>query len=142
MPAKNGDTVLIHYTGTLADGTVFDSSKDREPLEAALGDNMLIAGFENAILGMEPGEKKNITIQPSEAYGERMEELMFSLPREDMPGHMSPEPGMMVSLAMEGGEEFEAVITEVNDKEITVDANHPLAGEPLNFELELVEIKK
>ena len=142
MPAKNGDTILIHYTGTLADGTVFDSSKDREPLEASLGDNMLISGFENAVIGMKPGEKKKITIQPNDAYGERMEELVFTLPRQDMPGHMTPEPGMMISLAMEGGEEFEAVITDVNDMEISVDANHPLAGEPLNFELELVEIKK
>lgn len=141
MPAKNGDIVLVNYTGKLADGTVFDSSEGREPLEASLGENMLIPGFENAVLGMEIGEKKTVTVSPEDAYGERIEELVLVLPREDAPSHMAPEPGMMVQLAMEHGEEFEAVITEVSDTEITVDANHPLAGEALTFELELVAIK-
>lgn len=141
MPAKNGDIVLINYTGKLADGTVFDSSEGREPLEAALGENMFISGFENAILGMEVGEKKTVTIKPEDAYGERVEELVLVLPRQDVPSHMTPEPGMMVQLAMEQGEEFEAVITDVTDAEITVDANHPLAGEALTFDIELVAIK-
>lgn len=141
MPAKNGDTALIRYTGKLADGVIFDSSEGREPLEAVLGENMLIAAFENAILGMEIGEKKTITIPPEDAYGERVEELVLALPRKDMPTHMTPEPGMLVQLALEQGEEFEAVITEVADTEIIVDANHPLAGEALTFDIELVACK-
>lgn len=142
MPAKNGDTVLVHYTGTLSDGNMFDSSRDGDPLEAVLGGNMLIAGFENALLGMEEGETKTVTIQPEEAYGERIEELILSLPREDAPSHMEPEVGMLVQLSTEDDEEFEAVITEVTDENIVLDANHPLAGEALTFELELMEIKK
>ncbi|CAK7053384.1 MAG: FKBP-type 16 kDa peptidyl-prolyl cis-trans isomerase [Desulfovibrio sp.] len=141
MPAKNGDTVIVHYTGKLADGTIFDSTEGGEALEAPLGEEMLIPGFESALLGMEPGGKKTVTIQPDDAYGERMEDLVLSLPREDAPEHMEPEPGMMVQLSMEDGEEFEAVITEVTEKEIIVDANHPLAGETLTFDIELVEIK-
>lgn len=142
MPAKNGDTVLVHYTGSLEGGVVFDSSREREPLEAVLGENMLIAGFENAVLGMAAGEVKRIAVPPAEAYGERLEELVLTLPRNDLPGHMIPEPGMMVSLAMEGGEEFEAVVTKVGEREVTLDANHPLAGETLYFDLELVAVKK
>jgi len=142
MPAKNGDTVLVHYTGTLSDGTMFDSSRDGDPLEAVLGSNMLIAGFENALLGMEEGEKKTVTIQPAEAYGEKMEELVLTLPRDDAPSHMEPEPGMVVQLSTEDDEEFEAIITEVTAESIVLDANHPLAGEALTFELELMEIKK
>lgn len=142
MPAKNGDTVLVHYTGSLEGGVVFDSSREREPLEAVLGENMLIAGFENAVLGMTAGEVKRIAVPPAEAYGERLEELVLTLPRNDLPGHMIPEPGMMVSLAMEGGEEFEAVVTKVGEREVTLDANHPLAGETLYFDLELVAVKK
>ena len=142
MPVKNGDTVLVHYTGTLADGAVFDSSQGREPLEAALGENMFIPGFENALLGMETGDKKTVRIPPGEAYGEREETLILALPRKDMPGHVIPEAGVIVSLTMENGEEFEALILEVNEETITVDANHPLAGEELTFELELVGVRQ
>lgn len=141
MPAKNGDTVFVHYTGTLNDGTEFDSSRGGEPLEAVLGREMLIPGFEKALVGMEPGDKKSITIQPEEAYGEHMAELILTLPRADIPSGMEPEPGMMVEMSMAEGEEFEAMITEVTANEITLDANHPLAGEVLTFELELVGIK-
>ena len=142
MPAKNGDTIRVHYTGTLADGTLFDSSKDGDPLESVLGQNMLIPGFEAALLGMEEGETKTVTIQPDDAYGEHLEDLMLVVPRSEVPSHMKPEVGMMVQLAAESGEEFEAAITNVTDDEITLDANHPLAGEALTFELEMVEIKK
>ncbi len=142
MAAKNGDTVLVHYTGTLDDGTQFDSSKDGDPLESVLGQNMLIPGFETAILGMEEGETKTVTIQPDQAYGDRMEELVLTLPRAEVPAHMKPEVGMLVQLALDDEQEFEAVITEINDENLTLDANHPLAGEALTFELELVGIKK
>ena len=141
MSVKNGDTVRVHYTGSLDDGTVFDSSTGREPLEATLGEGMLIPGFENALIGMEAGESKTVTINPEDAYGERLQELVLTLPKDEVPSHMKPEPGMMVQLAMEQGEEFEAVITEVGDSSITLDANHPLAGEKLTFVLELVSVK-
>lgn len=141
MPAKNGDTVLVHYTGTLADGAVFDSSRDGEPLEATLGDGMLIPGFEKALAGMSAGDIKAVVIQPQEAYGEHLPELVLVIPREDVPDTIKPEPGMMVQLAMTHGEEFEAAITDVNEKEVTLDANHPLAGEALTFEIELVGVK-
>lgn len=141
MPAKNGDIVLVNYTGKLADGTIFDSSEGCEPLEASLGENMLIPGFENALFGMEVGDKKTVTVQPDDAYGEHVEELILVLPRDDAPSHMTPEPGMIIQIAMDDGEEFEAAITDVTETEITVDANHPLAGEALTFEIELVEIK-
>jgi len=142
MPAKDGNTVLVHYTGTLEDGTIFDSSREGSPLEAVLGQNMLIPGFESAIIGMKEGDTKTITIQPDQAYGDRLEDLILILPKEEIPTHMTPEVGMLVQLAAESGEEFEAVITDINDEGLTLDANHPLAGEALTFELELMEIKK
>ncbi|MCC8194181.1 MAG: peptidylprolyl isomerase [Deltaproteobacteria bacterium] len=142
MPAKNGDTVLVHYTGTLDDGTMFDSSREGDPLESVLGQNMLIPGFEDAILGMEEGDTKKVTIQPDQAYGDRVDELILTLPRDEVPPHMKPEVGMLVQLATDDGEEFEATITAITDEALTLDANHPLAGEPLTFELELVGIKK
>ena len=142
MPAKNGDTILVHYTGTLADGTLFDSSKEGDPLESVLGQSMLIPGFENALLGMEEGETKTVTIPPDQAYGHKLEDLIITLSKEDVPPHMEPEVGMMVQVATDDDEEFEAVISAVTDEGVTLDANHPLAGEALTFELELVEIKK
>ena len=141
MLVKNGDTVLVHYTGTLDDGTVFDSSAEREPLEATLGKGMLIPGFENALLGMSAGEKKTVTISRENAYGDHLAELVLTLPKESAPTHVQPEIGMMVQLAMESGEEFDAVIIDVDETTVTMDANHPLAGEDLIFELELVSIK-
>lgn len=141
MPAKNGDTIVVHYTGTLADGTLFDSSREGDPLEAVLGQGMLIPGFEGAILGMEEGDTKTVTIPPDQAYGDRAGELVISLPLSDVPSHLKPEVGMMVQFATDEGEEFEAVIADICDGTITLDANHPLAGETLTFELELVGIK-
>lgn len=142
MPAQNGDTIRVHYTGTLSDGTMFDSSRDGDPLEAVLGQDALIPGFEAALLGMEEGESKTVTIQPDDAYGEHLEDLVLALPRSEVPAHMKPEVGMMVQLADENDEEFEAVIVDVSDEAFTLDANHPLAGEALTFELEMVAIKR
>lgn len=142
MPAKNGDTVLVHYTGTLSDGTMFDSSRDGDPLEAALGEDMLIPGFEEAILGMEEGDTRTVTIQPDKAYGDRVDELILTLPLCEVPAHLKPEVGMMVQLSTEDDEDFEAIVTEISDTDLTLDANHPLAGETLTFELELIQIKK
>jgi peptidylprolyl isomerase len=142
MPAKSGDTVLVHYTGSLSDGTIFDSSRDGGPLESVLGRNMLLPGLENAILGMKEGDAKTVTIQPDQAYGNRTEERILSLPVSAVSGRMKPEAGMSVQLAMDDGEEFDAVITGIGHGKITLDANHPLAGKALTFELELVEIKR
>lgn len=142
MPAKKGDTIRVHYTGTLSDGTMFDSSRDGDPLEAVLGQDALISGFEAALLGMAEGEKKTVTIQPDDAYGEHLEELMLVLPLSEAPAHMKPEVGMMVQLADENDEEFEAVIVDVSDKAFILDANHPLAGEALTFDLEMVAVKR
>lgn len=142
MSAQNGDTIRVHYTGTLSDGTMFDSSRDGDPLEAVLGQDALISGFEAALLGMEEGERKTVTIPPDDAYGEHLEDLVFTLPLSEVPAHMKPEVGMMVQLADENKEEFDAVIVDVTDKAFTLDGNHPLAGEALTFELELITIKR
>ena len=140
MGAKNGDTVRVHYTGTLEDGTVFDSSADREPLEVVLGEEMLIPGFEAALLGLAAGDKITVTIEPEDAYGEHTEELTLTVPREELPAHMTPELGLALQIATDEGMEFEAVITNVTDTEVSLDANHPLAGQRLTFAIELVEI--
>ena len=140
MTAKNGDTVRVHYTGTLEDGTVFDSSEGREPLEAVLGAGMLIPGFEAAVVGLAPGGRITVTIEPKDAYGERLEEMTITVPREEIPAHLNPQPGLALQVATEDGTEFEALVTEVTDSHISLDANHPLAGERLTFAIELVEI--
>ena len=138
--AKKGDTVKVHYTGTLEDGTVFDSSKDREPLQVKLGDKQVIAGFGKAVAGMKVGESKSVTIPKSGAYGDYNKELCIELPRENLDTEAEPKVGQRMQLERENGEAIEVSITKVSAKSITVDANHPLAGEDLNFEIELVGI--
>lgn len=141
MTIKNGDTVLVHYTGTLNDGTEFDSSRDREPLEFTLGEGMLIPGFEKAVLGMtKVGDNVKVTIPAADAYGDRIDELVISVPRDQVPPHIEPEVGLMLQLMTDDGE-MEVGITEVTDEAVTLDANHPLAGQDLTFEIELVEIR-
>lgn len=139
MAAKNGDTVLVHYTGTLNDGTEFDSSRGSEPLEFTLGEGMLIPGFEEAVLGMKPGDSVTVTIAPENAYGEYSEEMVITVPRDQMPEHITPEVGAQLQLHDEDSE-IDVVIAEVTDEHITLDANHPLAGESLTFAIELVKI--
>lgn len=136
---KDGDSVKVHYTGTLNDGTVFDSSRDREPLEFTLGSGMLIPGFEAAVLGMGVGNTTKVTIAPENAYGEVNEELVMDIPASQVPAHITPEVGMMLQLQTDDGV-MEVVIAEVNDDTIVLDANHPLAGQELTFEIEVVEI--
>jgi peptidylprolyl isomerase len=137
--AKNGDTVRIHYTGTLNDGSVFDSSEGTEPLEFTLGSGQVIPGFEQAVEGMEPGQKKEVTIPSDEAYGAHNEEWVLVVERENFPEHIEPEPGQQLELS-QNGQSFVVTVTEVSDDSVTLDANHPLAGKDLTFELELVEI--
>ncbi len=138
--AQNGDTVRIHYTGTLDNGTQFDSSEGREPLEFTLGSNSVIPGFEAGVEGMEVGEQKQINIPPEEAYGERNEALIEQVPLENFPQDMELQAGMHLQAQSPNGEVFNVVVTAVNDESATLDGNHPLAGETLNFEIELVEI--
>ena len=138
--AKDGDTVRVHYTGTLKNGEVFDSSSGRDPLEFELGSGTVIPGFEAGVMGMEVGEKKSITIPCKDAYGERDEKMFLKIERAQLPEDMDPEVGMTLGMNTDTGQAIPVKVAEVTDESITVDANHPLAGEDLNFELELVEI--
>ncbi len=139
MAVKNGDTVFAHYTGTLADGTEFDSSREREPLEFVMGKGMLIPGFEKAVMGREAGETVNVVIPPAEAYGERNDEMVIVVPKKEVPSHITPEVGMMVQLASEQGD-MDVMISKVTDDEVELDANHPLAGEALHFAIEIMKV--
>lgn len=140
--AKSGDTVKIHYTGTLKDGTEFDSSAGREPLQFILGSGKVIPGFENAVEGMAVGDKKTVNIPSEEAYGARREEMVQEFPRTALPDDLEPEEGMALQARNQGGEMINLTITTVNDDSITVDGNHPLAGRALNFDIELVDIDR
>ena len=138
--AKSGDTVRIHYTGTLDDGTEFDSSSGREPLEFALGGGQVIPGFDNAVDGMTVGESRTVTIPPEEAYGQRHEQLVQQVAKSALPDDLEPVVGMQRQSRSEEGHVMNLVVTEVQDDSITVDANHPLSGQALTFAIELVEI--
>jgi peptidylprolyl isomerase len=138
--AKQGDTVRIHYTGKLDDGTVFDSSEGREPLEFTIGQEQVIPGFEKAVLGMQPGEKRSTTIVPDEGYGPYQDEMVFEVDRSKLPGNMEPQVGMELQVRTPDGMMIPVVIVDVADDRITIDANHPLAGRDLVFDIELVEI--
>jgi peptidylprolyl isomerase len=138
--AKDGDTVKVHYTGTLEDGTVFDSSRDREPLEFTLGKGQLIKGFENAVLGMSIGETKTVRIPSNEAYGPRRDELLLKFSKTDFPPDMEPIEGLVLNLRNPDGRSLVARITEVSGDSVTLDANHPMAGNDLTFKIDLVEI--
>lgn len=137
--AKNGDTVRIHYTGTLNDGSVFDSSEGEEPLEFTLGSGQVIPGFEQAVEGMQPGDKKEVKIASDDAYGARNDEWVLVVERENFPEHIEPEVGQQLELS-QAGQSFTVTVTDVTDDNVTLDANHPLAGQDLTFALELVEI--
>jgi len=138
--ADDGSTIKIHYTGRLDDGTVFDSSKEREPLEFTMGSGGLIKGFEDAVRGMTVGEMKTISIASGEAYGPYREDLVMSINKAQLPPDIDIRQGGMLSLRHPNGGTIDALISEVTDDSVTLDANHPLAGEDLTFELELVEI--
>ena len=138
--AKSGDTVKIHYTGTLDDGTQFDTSSGRDPLEFQLGGGQVIPGFDTAVTGMAVGESKSVRIEPDEAYGPRHEQLVQQVPRSALPDDLEPQVGMGLQSQSPDGQVMMLMVTEVADETITVDANHPLAGQALNFDIELVEI--
>lgn len=138
---KANDTVKVHYTGKLEDGQVFDSSLEREPIEFTLGKGQLIPGFEKGVLNMEPNEKKTITIPCEEAYGEVNEDLFHEIKKEQLPAEVNPEVGMGLVSKNPDGTEHQLRVAEVKEDSIIVDANHPLAGKKLTFELNLIEIK-
>lgn len=137
---ENGKTVKIHYTGTLDDGTQFDSSAGRDPLEFEMGAGMVIPGFENGVADMEVGEKKTIHIPAAEAYGERREDLVMKFGRSQLPDGLDPQVGMGLQMQGPQGQPVPVTVTEVSEEDITIDANHQLAGQNLNFELELVDV--
>lgn len=139
--AKKGDTVKVHYTGKLKDGTEFDSSKKRdEPLEMTLGEGKIIPGFEEAIEGMEPGQTKTIEIPAEKAYGQHQEEMVQDVEKSQFPDDMDPQVGQRFQVNRQDGQPVVFTVTDVGEEKVQVDANHPLAGKELVFDLELVEI--
>lgn len=137
---KEGDTVKIHYTGKFEDGQVFDSSKDKDPLEFSVGEGKIIPGFENGVKGMSIGEKKEITLQPEEAYGEPRDDLYVNVKKSDFPDHITPEEGQHLQIKQSDGNVVTVTVSDIGDDTVTLDANHPLAGKTLIFDIELVEI--
>lgn len=138
--AKSGDNVKVHYTGKLDDGTIFDSSIEREPLEFSLGSGNVIPGFEAAIVGMAPGESKTATIPAEEAYGPQREELIITVEKEQIPSDLSVEIGQQLQISQNNGQVIPVVVTDVSDSKVTLDANHPLAGQQLIFDIQLMEV--
>jgi peptidylprolyl isomerase len=137
---KKGDTVRVHYTGRVKDGQVFDSSMKREPLEFEIGSGSIITGVDKAVIGMKPGEKKEVTVSPEDGYGDYDQKLLIDMPKEKIPEDIKPEVGMRLQLVNNKGQPLPVLITEVKDESIKLDANHPLAGKELVFDVELVEV--
>ena len=137
--AKDGDRVRVHYTGKLEDGQVFDSSRGGEPLEFTVGAGEVIPGFDEAVRGMQVGETKTVEIRPEDAYGPRRDGLVATIERERAQFPVEPQVGMNLALPLQDGSQLEVVVTEVTDEHVTIDGNHPLAGEKLIFDVELVE---
>ncbi len=138
--ANDGKTVKVHYTGKLADGSTFDTSTGGEPLEFTLGEGNMIPGFEEAVKDMEVGQTKTVTIPAEEAYGPHREERVMVVPREQLPEHLNPAVGQQLQMQRDDGRTIVVVISDVSEANITIDANHPLAGKDLTFELDLVEV--
>lgn len=140
MAPKDGDTVHVHYRGTLNDGSEFDSSAGSDPLEFVVGSGQVIPGFDTAVRGLEPGEKTTVTIPAAQAYGEREEEGLQTFPRDAFPPDADPQVGWAVELSGPDGQRIPAIIADVSDETVVLDFNHPLAGEDLTFDLELVDV--
>ncbi|MCC6964173.1 MAG: peptidylprolyl isomerase [candidate division Zixibacteria bacterium] len=138
--AKSGDTVRVHYTGRLADGTVFDSSEGREPLEFTLGEQQVISGFDRAVSGMQVGESVTVTIPVDDAYGRHRDNLVIQVDQSQFPADIKPELGLSLRMQQPDGSTVRVRITALEAGKVTLDANHPLAGEDLVFDIELVEI--
>lgn len=137
--AKQGDTVRVHYTGTLDDGRVFDSSEGRDPIEFTIGSGQVIGGFDSAVKGMQAGEERRVTIAAADAYGPRSDERVVTVDRAQLPDDLDPSVGQQLQMS-QNGQTFRVTVADVSDDSVVVDANHPLAGQDLTFELKLVEI--
>ena len=138
--AETGNTIKVHYTGKLDDGTVFDSSREREPLEFTIGGGGLIKGFEDAVMGMAVGDTKTIRIPAAKAYGTYRDDLAMNVGKTQFPPDIEPKEGVMICLRHPDGGTIDAMITAVDEDSVTLDANHPLAGKDLTFDLEMVDI--
>lgn len=138
---KDGDLVAVHYTGTLEDDTVFDTSAEREPLEFSIGAGGLVKGFEEAVIGMAVGDKKTFTVLSEDAYGPHNTEHVVEVPRSQLPADLKPQIGMMLDGQRDDGAKTTVLIVAVSKDTIVIDGNHPLAGRDLTFNIELVEIK-
>jgi len=142
MPeAKQNDTVRVHYTGKLDDGSVFDSSLEREPIEFTIGEGHVIPGFEQAVVGMNLGETKTVRIQSDDAYGPYREDMVLTVERSQFPSDIEPAVGQALQVQQSNGEPFVVTVSEVSEASVKLDANHPLAGKDLTFEIQLVEIR-
>jgi peptidylprolyl isomerase len=139
--AKQGDTVNVHYTGKFDDGTVFDSSSNRDPLEFTLGEGQVIPGFENGIMGMTLGDTKTIETPAEEAYGPHYSEMVIVVDRNEFPPDLHPDVGDQLQLQQPDGEMVMVTVTDADDESVTLDGNHPLAGKALTFDIELVGIR-
>lgn len=138
--AGKGDTVHVHYTGRLEDGTVFDSSEGRDPIEFTLGEGKVIPGFEKAVEGLEVGEKADARLDPEQAYGPRQDELVMAVPRTQLPEGIDPSVGDQLAMQTKDGQKVPVTVVEATEDAVHIDANHPLAGKTLVFELEVVKI--
>ncbi|WP_292285176.1 peptidylprolyl isomerase [Marivita sp.] len=138
---KTGDTVSIHYTGTLADGSTFDSSNGRDPLEFTVGAGEIIPGLDQAMPGMTVGDTKQVAVPADQAYGQHDPNAKQAVPRADIPAEIPLEPGTQLQMQTPTGQTVPVTVADVNETEVTLDANHPLAGQDLTFDVELVDIK-
>jgi len=138
--AENGNTVKIHYTGKYEDGTVFDSSRERDPLEFTIGEGKTIVGLEECAVGMAPGDTKKITLAPDKAFGDRDEDMVQAIERSQIPEEVELEVGMPLQVQSPAGETYMVRVVELDEASVTLDGNHPLAGQTLSFEIEMVEV--
>lgn len=137
---KSGDKVKVHYHGKLRSGETFDSSQGREPLEFTVGSGQVIKGFDQGVMGMQVGDKRTVEIAVQDAYGAKQDEMIIEFPRNQFPPDMKPEAGMQLMMNNGAGQSFPVTVTEVKEESVILDANHPLAGQDLIFDIELVEI--
>jgi len=138
--AKPGDTVKVHYTGKLEDGTAFDTSIGYDPLQFTIGENQVISGFEDAVVGMNPGESKTVKVPADKAYGPHREEMVVEVSRNQLPADLKPEVGQQLQSRQPSGRTIVVTVMKVSESSVTLDGNHPMAGKDLTFDIQLVEI--
>ncbi|MBW2408334.1 MAG: peptidylprolyl isomerase [Deltaproteobacteria bacterium] len=136
--AQKGDRVKVHFTGKLDDGTEFASSRNESPVEFIIGDGKLIPGIEEGTIGMSEGDQKTIHLEPSQAFGEKRPELVSKVPASNIPDDIEPTVGLQLQMSSSSGNPIRVVVTEISEEEVTIDANHALAGQALTFDIELV----